>query len=116
MNAANELEMLAAILSATKNGALVWRQESPGRYEATGIIDIVVQEICPLVAGDTDTAGVQAFQIEVNRLILTYWSGTGGCEKLFEILAAGLPELADHASLSSLQIGEVIKRLNEKRQ
>jgi hypothetical protein len=114
MNSATESKMFDAILSATRNKTLRWKKKSDGCYHVIGVIDIVIREVCPLIAGDTETAGVQAFEIELNRVILTFWNGTDGHKKVIQVLGAGLPEFGEHSKGISAQIIEAIAQLNTR--
>lgn len=104
----NEVEMLEAILLATQNSSLVWEQSDPGQYRGKGPMEVMITELSPLFAGDTETLGVQALQLEVNGLILTYWSGTSGCEKIRQIIYAGIPHCAHHGDVTAERIRQVI--------
>lgn len=97
MNGPDEIEILRTLLIATQKGKLVWEQSSAGEYLGTGPMTVVIKEVCPLVAGDPETVGVQAFELEVGRMFLYFWSGTPGIYLIQQILAAGLPDWDDHS-------------------
>jgi hypothetical protein len=105
------IDMLRAILRATRDGRLRWTKPFPQQYLAKGPVEVTIREIAPLIAGESETAGTQAFEVNVNGLIETFWTGTPGCDLVGDILAAGLPEWADHREGISNQVGEIIKRL-----
>jgi len=59
-------------------------------------------------------AGVQAFEIELGGLCETHWNGTAGCEKIREILSAGLPRWSDHAGLIWTKRKQILEKLRKK--
>src|SRR5947208_3330319 len=91
-----ETKMLEAILAATQKGTLIWEKLGPNDYMATGPVEVRIRAICPLIAGDPETAGVQAFELDAGGVGTMHWSGTSGSEKIREILSAGLPSWGDH--------------------
>jgi hypothetical protein len=116
MKSANtvEMKMLEAILVATQNGTLIWKQPGPGEYHGAGPVEVVIREICPLIAGDPETAGVQAFELDAGGVGPMFWSGTAGCEKIREILAAGLPSWGEHFRSINKKMSDVIEKLEKR--
>jgi hypothetical protein len=111
MKTPNQIVMLEAVLRATKEGILTWHKLDAREYLGKGPIKVTIREITPLLAGETDTCGVQAFQVEINNLIITCWDGSPGCEVIRHILAAGLAEWSEHLELTDKRIEEVVKML-----
>jgi hypothetical protein len=114
MKSTDKTDLLEAILVATRDGILNWKQEGPGEYTGTGAVRMTIREIAPLIAGNPETAGTQAFELEVNSMIFTFWSGTSGCDKIGEILAAALPIWSESRALADQRLRDVVGRLRKK--
>lgn len=103
--------MLEAILSATRDGRLVWTQSCPQEYLGKGPVEVIIREVAPLVDDDPETVGTQAFELTVNSWINYFWSGTTGGDLIVEILAAGFPQWAHHKATGTKHMNEIIKKL-----
>jgi hypothetical protein len=104
-------ELLRAILEATRRGSLKWRQAGPEEFEASGPLEIKVVQVTPLIAGETDTAGPQAFEVTAERVCFYVWDGSVGCELVRQILSAGLASWADHTGRIDRETRRMIQKL-----
>ena len=108
-------ELLQAILDATRGRSLTWRQVGPEEFEASGPVKIRVVQLTPLIAGDPETAGPQAFQMEAGGVCLYLWDGTVGCELVRQILSAGLELWAVHTKLIDKETKRMIQKLKRSK-
>lgn len=104
-------KMLRSVLAAIRKGTLRWSQYAPDQFHSTGALAIEIRQITPLIAGDTETAGPQAFQIDVEGVCASFWAGSTGGELIAEILATGIESWAGHRANLHTRIRQAIKKL-----
>ena len=104
-------ELLRTILEATRRGSLKWRQAGPEEFEAARPVKIRIVQVTPLIAGDPETAGPQAFEVTAGTVCFYVWDGSVGCELVRQILSAGLASWADHTGRIDRETRRMIQKL-----
>lgn len=102
-------QILRKLHAATKNGRLLWIKAAPEHYVASGSITVSVRLLTPILAGDPETEGPQAFQVNIDNVTMTFWDGTVGASVVREILSAGLKEWRTHAKLIESNMERVLR-------
>ena len=72
---------------------------------------MLVVQVTPLIAGDPETAGPQAFEVTAGTVCFYVWDGSVGCELVRQILSAGLASWADHSGRIDRETRRMIQKL-----
>jgi len=79
------LKALDAVLEATHSGPITWKKTDPDRYETLGEPRVSIQFHYPQVGGET-TTGADIEVVSLGGVVLSFFSGSEGMEKVRQIL------------------------------
>jgi len=96
------VRVLQALLAATVDGRIVWKEENVDRYSTvTCAGDAYIEFLYPML-GDETTSGADIAKVSIPGTSLHFFEGTEGMELVRAILDAAFPSWAEwHAGIDA---------------
>jgi hypothetical protein len=114
-----EIKLLELVLEGTLDKRIRWCRNADFVWLAEEPVSVQIREICPLIAADPETAGVQAFEVRIAGHLFYYWSGTIGASLIATILTvtsgAALNESKKRVDQTRGQLLHAISQLEASR-
>jgi len=108
-----ELDLLRAVLKATRENRLSWEEDEDGGFVAKGTITARIELKYPML-GDETVSGADLAAFTVPGVEMAFFSGTEGMKLIQRILMAGIPKWDDHISSIQGKLDLLINKLDER--
>ena len=106
------LKALDAVLEATHSGPITWKKTDPDRYETLGEPRVSIQFHYPQVGGET-TTGADIEVVSLGGVVLSFFSGSEGMEKVRQILREAFPDWEEHLAGIESKIDAFIENITK---